>query len=213
VELEQEPERPLDPRPHDQVKCLFFILFLFVLFEEASKLQAPELLRSFSASELLRSFSASELACLLVRLRSLLHCSSKLRSVRACCCNAANSGACPAPELAMLQQQALELQVKGLIGETGRRHGTLCANTESDVQTTRGLPRSQITDRFVQTCWVNRGFPASCAKKGRRPDGGRYKLSLADASLPGYPSMRSGKPVREADEVNQRSVPFHPGSP
>jgi len=28
---------------------LIFILFLFVLFEEASKLQAPELLRSFSA--------------------------------------------------------------------------------------------------------------------------------------------------------------------
>jgi hypothetical protein len=52
VELEQELERPPDPRPHDQVKCLFFILFLFVLFEEASKLQAPEFLRSFSASEL-----------------------------------------------------------------------------------------------------------------------------------------------------------------
>jgi hypothetical protein len=52
VELEQELERPPDPRPHDQVKCLFFILFLFVLFEEASKLQAPKLLRSFSASEL-----------------------------------------------------------------------------------------------------------------------------------------------------------------
>ncbi len=52
VELEQELERPPDPRPHDQVKCLFFILFLFVLFEEASKLQAPELLRSFSASKL-----------------------------------------------------------------------------------------------------------------------------------------------------------------
>ncbi len=43
VELEQELERPPDPRPHDQVKCLFFILFLFVLFKEASKLQAPEL--------------------------------------------------------------------------------------------------------------------------------------------------------------------------
>ncbi len=52
VELEQELERPPDPRPHDQVKCLFFILFLFVLFKEASKLQAAELLRSFSASEL-----------------------------------------------------------------------------------------------------------------------------------------------------------------
>jgi hypothetical protein len=52
VELEQELERPPDPRPHDQVKCLFFILFFFVLFEEASKLQVPELLRSFSASEL-----------------------------------------------------------------------------------------------------------------------------------------------------------------
>ncbi len=52
VELEQELERPPDPRPHDKVKCLFFILFLFVLFEEASKLQAPKLLRSFSTSEL-----------------------------------------------------------------------------------------------------------------------------------------------------------------
>ncbi len=52
VELEQELERPPDPRPHDQVKCLFFILFSFVLFEEASKLQALELLWSFSASGL-----------------------------------------------------------------------------------------------------------------------------------------------------------------
>jgi hypothetical protein len=32
-------------------------------------------------------------ACLLVRLRSLLHCSSKLRSVRACCVAAASSEA------------------------------------------------------------------------------------------------------------------------
>ncbi len=108
MELEQELEHPPDPRPHDQVKCLFFILFLFVLFEEASKLQAPKLLRSFSASELLRSFSASELACLLLA---------------------------------------------------------------------------------------------------------AYKSSLVDASLPGYPSMRLGKPVCEADEVDQRSAPFHPDSP
>jgi hypothetical protein len=89
----------------------------------------------------------------------------------------------------------------------------LRANTKSDVQTARGLPGSQITDRLVQTCWANRGFPASCAKIGRRPDRGRYKLSLADASLPGYPLMRSGKPIHEADEVDQRSAPFHPGSP
>ncbi len=52
MELEQELERPPDPRPHDQVKFLFLILFLFVLFEEASKLQAPKLLWSFSASKL-----------------------------------------------------------------------------------------------------------------------------------------------------------------
>ncbi len=40
---------------------------------------------------------------------SLLRCNSKLQSVRACCCNATNSGACPALELATLQQQASEL--------------------------------------------------------------------------------------------------------
>ena len=86
------------------------------------------------------------------------------------------------------------IQVKGLIGETGRRRGTLRANTESDVQTAWGVPGIQITDRLVQTCWADRGFPASCAKKGRRPDGGRYKSSLADGSLPGYPSICSGNP-------------------
>jgi hypothetical protein len=87
------------------------------------------------------------------------------------------------------------IQVKGLIGETGRRRGTLRANTESDVQTAwGGVPGIQITDRLVQTCWADRGFPASCAKKGRRPDGGRYKSSLADGSLPGYPSICSGNP-------------------
>ncbi len=124
VELEQELERPPDPRPHDQVKCLFFILFLFVLFEEASKLQAPELLWSFSGAS---------------RLRSLLAATKP--------CNAPSSRACPASELAQGS-----IQVKGLIGETGRRCGTLRANTESDVQTARGLPGSQITDRLVQTC-------------------------------------------------------------
>ena len=86
------------------------------------------------------------------------------------------------------------IQVKGLIGETGRRRGTLRANTESGVQTAWGSARSQITGRLVQTCWADRGFPPSRAKKGRRPDGGRYKSSLADGSLPGYPSMRSGNP-------------------
>ncbi len=135
-------------------------------------------------------------------------CCYNAANSEACCCNAANSGACPAPELAQGS-----IQVKGLIGETGQRRGTLRANTESDVQTAQGLPGSQITDRLVQTCWANRGFPASCVKKERRPDGGRYKSSLADASLQGYPSMRLGKPVHEADEVDQRSAPFHPGSP
>ncbi len=80
------------------------------------------------------------------------------------------------------------------MGESGRRRGTLRANTESGVQTARGVPGSQITGRLVQTCWADRGFPPSCAKKGRRPDGGRCKSSLADAILPGYPSMRSGNP-------------------
>jgi hypothetical protein len=60
--------------------------------------------------------------------------------------------------------------------ESGRRRGTLRANTESDVQTARGVPGSQITDRLVQTCWADRGFPPSCAKKGRRPDGGPCPL-------------------------------------
>jgi hypothetical protein len=135
------------------------------------------------ASSKLRSFFGA------FRLRSLLVATKP--------CNTPSSGACPAPELAQGS-----IQVKGLIGETGQRCGTLRANTESDVQTARGLPGSQITDRLVQTCWANRGFPTSCAKKGRRPDGGRYKSSLADASLPRYPSMRSGKPIREADEVD-----------
>jgi hypothetical protein len=67
VESEQELERPPDPRPHDQVKYLFFILFWFVLFEEASKL------RSVRACCNLRSFFGSG----------------------ACCCNAANSGHVP----------------------------------------------------------------------------------------------------------------------
>jgi len=52
VESEQELERPPDPRPHDQVKCLFFNFFLFVLFEEATKL------RSFSGAP-----ETPELAC------------------------------------------------------------------------------------------------------------------------------------------------------
>jgi hypothetical protein len=67
--------------------------------------------------------------------------------------------------------------------------------TPSPVSGRRGgLAGSQITDRLVQRCWADRGFPPSRAKKGRRPDGGRYKSSLADGSLPGYPSMRSGNP-------------------
>jgi hypothetical protein len=92
---------------------LFFILFLFVLFEEASKLQAPS---SRASPELLGSEAcllqlnpttqqAPELAALQQQAperESLLHCSSKLRSVRACCCNATNSGACPAPKLVAL---------------------------------------------------------------------------------------------------------------
>ncbi len=72
------------------------------------------------------------------------------------------------------------IQVKGLIGETGRRRGTLRANTESDVQMASGVSGIQITDRLVQTCWVDRGFLASCAEQGCRPDGGRCKSSLAD---------------------------------
>jgi hypothetical protein len=146
VELEQELERPPDPHPHDQVKCLFFILFLFVLFEEASKLQAPELL-GFGAcllqlnpttqqapereSLLTATQQAPKHESLLAATQqapkheSLLRCNSKLQSVKACCCNAANSGACPALELACcnavsfgafrlrsvraLQQQAPEL--------------------------------------------------------------------------------------------------------
>jgi hypothetical protein len=104
VELEQELERPPDPRPHDQVKCLFLILFLFVLFEEASKLQTPELLgfgacllqlnpATHQASEReslllqrskLRSLSGSG-ACLLQR--------TKLQSMRACCVATASSRA------------------------------------------------------------------------------------------------------------------------
>ncbi len=54
----------------------------------------------------------------------------------------------------------------------------------------------------LQIAWCKRAGRTgdsrpSCAKKGRRPDGGRYKSSLADASLPGYPSMRSGNPFVE----------------
>ncbi len=112
MELEQELERTPDPRPHDQVKCLYFILFLFVLFEEASKL------RSFSGASRLRSLLAATKPCNAPSSRacpapelatlqqqapeheSLLRCNSKLQSVRACYCNATNSGACPALELA-----------------------------------------------------------------------------------------------------------------
>jgi len=77
------------------------------------------------------------------------------------------------------------IQVKGLIGEIGSRRGTLHVNTESDVQTTQGVLGIQITDCLMQTCWANKGFSASCAKKGRWPDMGRYKLSLTDANFPG----------------------------
>ncbi len=46
VELEQKLERPRDPHAHDQVRSLLFFVFSFVflLFEEASKL------RSFSGA-------------------------------------------------------------------------------------------------------------------------------------------------------------------
>jgi hypothetical protein len=98
--------------------------------------------------------------------------------------------------------------------ETGRKRGTLRANTESDVQTARGLPGSQITDRLVQTCWADRGFPASCAKKGRRPDGGRYKSSLVDACLPGYPSTRGqlGRTQRKRGDTT-RGMPAMASDP
>jgi hypothetical protein len=50
------------------------------------------------------------------------------------------------------------IQVKGLIGETGRRRGTLRANTESDVQTAWGGSRGSR----LQT--------ASCKRAGRTGD-------------------------------------------
>lgn len=73
------------------------------------------------------------------------------------------------------------IQVKGLIGEIVRRRGTPRANTESVVLTAWGFPGIQITDRLARTRWADRGFPASRAEQGRRPDGGRCKPSLASA--------------------------------
>ncbi len=57
--------------------------------------------------------------------------------------------------------------VKRLIREIGRRCGTLRANTKSDVQMAQGMQGSQIIDRLMQMCWADKGFPSSCAKKGR----------------------------------------------
>jgi hypothetical protein len=93
---------PTKPTPPRSGKMLIFY-FIFVCFvwrgkQAPSSGASPELL-SFGAC-LLQLNPAMHQAPELVRLRSLLHCSSKLRSVRACCCNATNSEACPAPELA-----------------------------------------------------------------------------------------------------------------
>jgi len=109
-------------------------------------------------------------------LRSLLHCSRKLRSVRACYYNAANSGACPAPELVALQQQPPELvRLRSLL--------RCSSNLRSLLATTQQAPKHESLLRCSSKLQSVRACCCNAANSGACPAPERESLLRCNSKL------------------------------